>query len=273
MPTSAFALQHIRYAPGQTLILDDISIDVSPGQWVGILGPNGAGKSTLLRIMAGVLPASTGVVLFAGKVLDQRSSRERAKQLAFLPQRTDLSFPFHVREVVALGRSPHLERWQSEGVEDEEIVDQAMQLTEVSQLADRQVTTLSGGEFQRVMLARALAQQPAFLLLDEPTTSLDMRHQFALADILTALVQQGVTVVSVLHDLNLAAAACASVVLLHAGQVYAAGTPRAVLTVDAIRAVYGVDIALGENPETGALHIIPLRAARSSGASGPPARM
>jgi len=263
MQTSAFALQHIRYTPDHTLILDDISIDMSPGQWIGILGPNGAGKSTLLRIMAGVLPASTGVVLFAGKALEQWSSRERAKQLAFLPQRTDLSFPFHVREVVALGRAPHLERWQSEGVEDEEIIQRAMQLTEVSQLADRQITTLSGGEFQRVMLARALAQNPTFLLLDEPTTSLDMRHQFALGDILTSLVQQGVTVVSVLHDLNLAAAACASVVLLHAGRVHAAGTPRAVLTVDAIRAVYEVDIALGENPETGALHIIPLRAARS----------
>ncbi len=273
MQTPAFALQHIRYTPDRTLILDDISIDLSPGQWIGILGPNGAGKSTLLRIMAGVLPASTGVVLFAGKAFGQWSSRARAKQLAFLPQRTDLSFPFQVREVVALGRAPHLERWQSEGREDEEIIQRAMQLTEVSQFADRQVTTLSGGEFQRVMLARALAQNPTFLLLDEPTTNLDMRHQFGLADVLTALVQQGVTVVSVLHDLNLAAAVCASVALLHTGRVYAAGTPRAVLTVDAIRAVYGVDVALGENPETGALHIIPLRAARSSGASGPPSRM
>ena len=263
MHTAAFALQHIHYTPDQTLILDDISIDLSPGQWIGILGPNGAGKSTLLRIMAGVLPASTGVVRFAGKALEQWSNRERARQLAFLPQRTDLSFPFQVREVVALGRAPHLERWQSEGVADEDFIQRAMQLTEVAQLADRQVTTLSGGEFQRVMLARALAQNPAFLLLDEPTTSLDMRHQFALADILTSLVQQGVTVVSVLHDLNLAAAACDSLVLLHAGRVHAAGPPRGVLTVEAIRAVYEVDIALGENPETGTLHIIPLRAARS----------
>ncbi len=265
MPTAAFALQHIRYAPDNTLILDDVSIDVSPGQWVGILGPNGAGKSTLLRIMAGVLPASAGVALFDGKAIQQWPGRERARQLAFLPQRTDLSFPFQVREVVAMGRAPYLERWQSEGTEDEEIIQQAMQLTEISQLADRNVLTLSGGEFQRVMLARALAQKPAFLLLDEPTTSLDMRHQFAVVDVLTALVQHGVTVVSVLHDLNLAASACASVVLLQAGQVHAAGPPRAVLTVDAIRAVYEVEIALGENPETGALQIIPLRAARSAG--------
>ena len=99
MPTAAFALQHIRYAPDNTLILDDVSIDVSPGQWVGILGPNGAGKSTLLRIMAGVLPASAGVALFDGKAIQQWPSRERARQLAFLPQRTDLSFPFQVREV------------------------------------------------------------------------------------------------------------------------------------------------------------------------------
>ncbi len=265
MPASAFSLQHIRYAPDDILILNDVSINVAPGQWIGILGPNGAGKSTLLRIMAGVLPASAGVVVFDGRALAHWSGRDRARQLAFLPQRTDLSFPFPVREVVALGRSPYLERWQREGAADEEIIEQAMRLTEVSQLAARNVLTLSGGEFQRVMLARALAQQPAFLLLDEPTTSLDMRHQFAVVDILTALVRRGVTVVSVLHDLNLAASACASVVLLQAGQVYAAGTPRAVLTVDAIRAVYEVDIALGENPETGALQVIPLRATRSSG--------
>ena len=265
LPTAAFSLEHIHFTPDNILILDDVSIDVSPGQWVGILGPNGAGKSTLLRIMAGVLPASAGVVLFNGKALDQWPGRERARQLAYLPQRTDLSFPFQVREVVAMGRSPYLERWQSESAEDEDSIEQAMQLTEITQLANRNVLTLSGGEFQRVMLARALAQNPTFLLLDEPTTSLDMRHQFEVVDVLTTLVQNGVTVVSVLHDLNLAASVCSSVVLLHVGQVHAVGTPRHVLTVEAIRAVYEVDIALGENPETGALQIIPLRAARSPG--------
>ena len=265
MTDSAFSLDQVRYTPDHTLILDDVSLDVSRGHWVGVLGPNGAGKSTLLRIMAGVLPASSGVVLFEGKVVDQWSTRERAKQLAFLPQRTDLSFPFRVREVVAMGRTPYLERWQNESKADERIVEQTMALTEITRLADRNVMTLSGGEFQRVMLARALAQQPAFLLLDEPTTGLDLRHQFEVVDVLTTLVQQGVTIITVLHDLNVAASACVSVVLLQSGRVYAAGPPQDVLTVEAIRAVYGVDVALGENPETGALQIIPLRAARPTG--------
>lgn len=262
MTDLAFSLDQVRYTPDHTLILDDVSLDVSSGHWVGILGPNGAGKSTLLRIMAGVLPASSGVVLFEGKALEQWSTRERAKQLAFLPQRTDLSFPFRVREVVAMGRTPYLERWQNESKADERIVEQTMALTEITRLADRNVMTLSGGEFQRVMLARALAQQPAFLLLDEPTTGLDLRHQFEVVDVLTTLVQQGVTIITVLHDLNVAASACTSVVLLRSGQVYVAGAPGDVLTVEAIRAVYGVDVTLGENPETGALQIIPLRATR-----------
>jgi len=262
MTDLAFSLDQVRYTPDHTLVLDDVSLDVSSGHWVGVLGPNGAGKSTLLRIMAGVLPASSGVVLFDGKALEQRSTRERAKQLAFLPQRTDLSFPFRVREVVAMGRTPYLERWQNESKADERIIEQTMALTEITRLADRNVMTLSGGEFQRVMLARALAQQPAFLLLDEPTTGLDLRHQFEVVDVLTTLVQQGVTIITVLHDLNMAASACTSVVLLKSGWVYAAGPPQDILTVEAIRAVYGVDAALGENPETGALQIIPLRAAQ-----------
>ena len=262
MTDLAFSLEQVRYTPDHTLILDGVSLDVSNGHWVGVLGPNGAGKSTLLRIMAGVLPASSGVVLFEGKNLEQWSTRERAKQLAFLPQRTVLSFPFRVREVVAMGRTPFLERWQNESKADERIVEQTMELTEITCLADRNVMTLSGGEFQRVMLARALAQQPAFLLLDEPTTGLDLRHQFEVVDVLTTLVQQGVTIITVLHDLNMAATVCTSVALLISGQVYAAGPPQDILTVEAIRAVYGVDVVLGENPETGALQIIPLRAAK-----------
>jgi iron complex transport system ATP-binding protein len=265
MTDLAFSLDQVRYTPDHTLILADVSLDVSHGHWIGILGPNGAGKSTLLRIMAGVLPASSGIILFEGQALEQWSTRERAKQLAFLPQRTDLSFPFRVREVVAMGRTPYLERWQNESEADERIVEQTMALTEISRLADRNVLTLSGGEFQQVMLARALAQQPTFLLLDEPTTGLDLRHQFEVVDVLTTLVQQGVTIITVLHDLNMAASACASVVLLKSGRVYAAGPPQDILTVEAIRAVYGVDVALGENPETGALQIIPLRATRPTG--------
>lgn len=259
MTDPAFSLRGVGYRIGSARILDGVDCEVPARQWTGILGPNGAGKSTLLRMLAGVLPPSAGEVAFRGKALASRSARERARHVAFLPQRTVLTFPFQVREVVGMGRTPHLERWQTEGEADARVVARAMQLTEVADLAGRNVLTLSGGEFQRVMLARALAQEPDVLLLDEPTTNLDMRHAFEMVEVLTSLVQAGVTVVSVLHDVNLAASACASVVLLRAGRVHAAGATRDVLTADAIRAVYAVDVAVGEHPQTGAPQFMPFR--------------
>ncbi|MGH8010405.1 MAG: ABC transporter ATP-binding protein, partial [Candidatus Binatia bacterium] len=229
------------------------------GQCVGILGPNGAGKSTLLRIIAAVLPASGGTVLLEGRALHQWPARERAQRLALVPQHTKLPFPFSAREVVLMGRTPHLRRWQQEGEADWQTVDRAMMLTDTAYLAQRDVTTLSGGEMQRVVLARALAQQPAFLLLDEPTANLDLRHQVEILDVLTHLTHQGVTVLAALHDLNLAATYCSTVILLSKGEVYAVGSPVAVLTPQTLRSVFDVEVILGTNPVTGAPYIIPLR--------------
>jgi iron complex transport system ATP-binding protein len=265
MTPPAFSLQQIGYAIDQARILHKISSDIQASQWVGILGPNGAGKSTLLRILAGVLAPSTGRVLLEGRALQAWPAIERAQRLAFVPQRTDLSFPFQVREVIEMGRTPYLRRWQTESAEDERIVHTVE--TETTHLATRDVTTLSGGELQRVTLARALAQQPDFLLLDEPTASLDLRHQFDVVEILENLVKQGVTVLTALHDLNLAAAVCTTLILLRAGQVYAIGTPAQVLTAETIRAVYEVDVVLQHNTATGTLQIVPVRGAGSSRSS------
>lgn len=262
MTRPAFSLRRVDYRVGRTRILDEVDCELPARRWIGILGPNGAGKSTLLRILAGVLAPTAGEVIFGDKTVQHWSARERAKRLAFLPQRTVLTFPFRVREVVALGRAPYLQRWHTEGEDDERVIERAMRLTEISCLAERNVQTLSGGEFQRVMLARALAQEPSVLLLDEPTTNLDMRHEFEIIEVLTSLVNEGVTVVSVLHDVNLAASVCGSVMLLRAGRVYASGAAPAVLTADTIRAVYGVDVAVGKNPENGAAQFIPLRRTR-----------
>lgn len=268
MTPPAFSLQQIGYAIDQAHILHNISCDIQASQWVGILGPNGAGKSTLLRILAGVLAPSTGRVLLEGRALQAWPAIERAQRLAFVPQRTDLSFPFQVREVIEMGRTPYLRRWQTESAEDERIVHTVMVETETTHLARRDVTTLSGGELQRVTLARALAQQPGFLLLDEPTASLDLRHQFDVVAILENLVQQGVTVLTALHDLNLAAAVCTTLILLRAGQVYASGTPAQVLTAETIRAVYEVDVVLQHNTATGTLQIVPVRGAGVSRSNG-----
>jgi iron complex transport system ATP-binding protein len=255
---SGFHLTNVAYTTDQKLILRDISIDVSPGQCVGILGPNGAGKSTLLRIMATTLSASAGTILLDGRALQQWPAQERAQRLAFVPQRTEQLFPFCVREVVLMGRTPYLRRWQKETAEDVRIVEDVMALTDIAHLAEREVTTLSGGELQRVAIARALAQRPAFLLLDEPTASLDLRHQMDIIRLLKTLTRQGVTIVIVLHDLNLALTVCSSVLLLQQGALYAAGPPAAVLTPQTVRTVFAVEVCSGSHPITGAPYLIPL---------------
>lgn len=264
----AFRLEQVSYWIGQFPILQDISGTIAAGQWVGILGPNGAGKSTLLRILAGVLTPSSGRVVLEDRPLQSWPVLDRAQRLAFVPQRIDLTFPFQVREVVAMGRTPYLRRWQNEGQADEDIVNAVMAQTETSHLADRDVTALSGGELQRVTLARALAQQPKILLLDEPTASLDLRHQSEVIEILEGLVSHGVTVLTAVHDLNLAASVCATLILLRNGQVYAIGTPQEVLTAETIRAVYEVDVVLQHNTATATLQIVPVRGARSSRSGG-----
>ena len=268
---AAFRLEQVSYRIGQAPILQGISGTLTAGQWVGILGPNGAGKSTLLRILAGVLAPSSGRVVLEDRALHSWPVLERAQRLAFVPQRIDLTFPFQVRDVVAMGRTPYLRRWQNESQTDEDIVNAVMTQTETNHLADRDVMTLSGGELQRVTLARALAQQPKFLLLDEPTASLDLRHQFEVIEILEDLVSRGVTVLTAVHDLNLAASVCATLILLRNGQVYAIGTPQEVLTAETIRAVYEVDVDLQYNTATGTLQIVPVRGAgsrRSRGSNG-----
>lgn len=254
---SGFHLTDIAYTTNHKLILQGISFDVSPGQCMGILGPNGAGKSTLLRIMAATLAASVGTVLLDGRPLSHWPAHKRAQRLAFVPQRTEQMFPFCVREIVLMGRTPYLHRWQKEGAEDLRIVEEALALTDVAHLAERDVTTLSGGELQRVAIARALAQCPAFLLLDEPTASLDLRHQMDIIQLLRKLTRQGVTIVTVLHDLNLALTVCSTVLLLHQGALYAAGPPAAVLTPQTVRTVFAVEVCIGNNPITGAPYLIP----------------
>jgi iron complex transport system ATP-binding protein len=207
--------------------------------------------------MAATLPASAGTILLDGRALRQWSAQERAQRLAFVPQRTELTFPFRVREIVLMGRTPYLKRWQSESEEDVRIAQEAMMLTDVTYLAERDVTTLSGGEVQRATIARALAQRPAFLLLDEPTASLDLRHQMDTVQLLKRLTRQGVTIITVLHDLNLALTACSSVLLLHHGALHAAGPPTAVLTPQTVRAVFGVDVCISNNPVTGTPYLMP----------------
>ncbi|MGE3542079.1 MAG: heme ABC transporter ATP-binding protein [Candidatus Tectimicrobiota bacterium] len=254
----AVQMHDVHYTPHGALILRGVNLEVPPGACVGIVGPNGAGKSTLLRLLAAVLPASAGAILLEGRALGAWSARTRAQHLAFVPQRTELNLPFRVEQVVAMGRTPYLRRWQQEDAVDQAIITEAMALTDTLHLAGRTVTSLSGGELQRVALARALAQQPRVLLLDEPTANLDLCHQFAVLALVQRCTQAGVTVLVTLHDLNLAAQYCSTLLVLKAGSIYAAGPPETVLTPQTLRAVFAVDMAFGVHPTTGAPYIVPL---------------
>ncbi|MEW6662922.1 MAG: heme ABC transporter ATP-binding protein [Bacillota bacterium] len=232
-------------------VLEDISLTIPTGDFVGIIGPNGSGKSTLIKGLAATLAPRVGSILMDGQEFNKRSRRELAHHLAVVPQETTASFDFTVEEVVLMGRSPYLSGWQVESPEDLQAAAEAMRLTGTWDLRHRPVTHLSGGERQRVFIARALAQNTPVILLDEPTAHLDINHQVEVLNLLRRLNHQGVTVIIVFHDLNLAAQYCSQVILLHQGRVYACGSVEEIFTTDTIRTVYQTEVLVGHHPVTG----------------------
>lgn len=244
-------------------VLKEVALRVAPGEFVGILGPNGAGKSTLLRLLCGIIAPSQGQVRLQGRPLTSLSRRAVARTLAFVPQFPDLTFPFTCREVVSMGRFAHLGRFGLEGDRDQEVVEQVMELTNTREFADRPVTELSGGEQQRVILAQALAQEGEILLLDEPTSHLDIRYQVEVMDLLYRLNRERhMTVVLTIHQLDLAARYCARLLLLDRGRVEADGTPAGVLTYETIERVFHTPVLVEAHPHLGVPRITLLSPAR-----------
>jgi iron complex transport system ATP-binding protein len=219
------------------VIVDGVDVQVAPGCTVGLLGPNGSGKSSLLRLLAGLRPASSGVVRLGDADIATLNRRTIGRRLALVDQESTTDQEPTVRDVVELGRLPHRSPWSPPSARDREVVEHAARTTGVHHLLDRRYPTLSGGERQRVQIARALAQEPTELLLDEPTNHLDIRHQLQLLELVAAAET---TTVMALHDLNLAARYCDEVVMLAAGRVHRAGTPVDVLVPEVIGEVYGV---------------------------------
>lgn len=218
-------------------------LTIEKGDLVGFLGPNGAGKSTLLKLMAGLLSPTQGRILFEGRGLDSMKARERAKNIAYVPQSTQFAFPLNVLDVVEMGRHPYLGRFESMGKEDRRLCERALDLCDALELQDRSYDELSGGEKQRVLLASALAQTPRVLLLDEPTLSLDLSHQLLLFKIIRKLHrEEDLTVVVATHELNLAGEFLDRLVLMKEGRIAADGTPRKILTPRNIRSVLGVAV-------------------------------
>lgn len=218
----------VRFAYGAHEIVRGVDLSLAPGELVGVIGPNGAGKSTVVGLASGLLRPSSGEVRLDGRPLARFGRRALARRVAVVPQRPELPGGFPVRSVVAMGRAPHIGFFAAEGVRDRTVIEAAMRRTDVLRFAEKAVGELSGGERQRVVLARALAQEPAWLLLDEPTTHLDLRYQADLMRHAVQLADDGLGVLAVLHDLNLAAR-CDRIVLLNEGRVMAEGVPREVL--------------------------------------------
>lgn len=225
-------------------IIKAINLALAPGEWLSLAGPNGSGKSTLLRLLSRILKRQQGAVLLAGKDIHTLSPTAVARQLALSPQQPGLPEGLTVQQLVSLGRSPHQPWWRWDLDEaGQQQVERALRWTEIEPYRDRRVTELSGGERQRVFLALALAQNPKVLLLDEPTTFLDIHYQLQLLELLKRLnQQQGISIITVLHDINLAARYCDRMALLRQGRLWAIGTPAAVLTSDNLRSVFQVEV-------------------------------
>lgn len=239
-------------AAGRALV-DRLNIDVAAGRIVGLVGPNGSGKSTALRCVYRALRPTSGAVLLDGTDLTSLKLRDSARSIAALTQESQTELDFTVEEVVALGRAPHARGNHRLTARERALCRQSMERLDVAHLAGRSVLTLSGGERQRVLVARALVQEPRVLVLDEPTNHLDVRHQ---VELLSFLRGSGLTVLTALHDLNLAAAACDRIAVLSSGSLVSTGEPAEVLTPELVRKVFGVDVTIVHHPRTGAPHLI-----------------
>ncbi len=241
---------------GDRKLLSEVSACVYPGEILAVIGPNGAGKSTLLQVLSGDLRPDSGQVLLGGQPIDSIKADKLALGRAVLPQQSLLRFAFTVEDVVMMGRHPH--RRQSSAAQDRDIAERAMRQTEVRVLAERTYPTLSGGEQARTMLARILAQEAGCLLLDEPTAALDIRHQELVLEIARELASQGVAILAILHDLNLAAAYADRVLILKNGRVDSCGPPWEALTPARLSDVFDHPIAVTPHPVRDCPMIVPL---------------
>ncbi len=240
---------------GHRAIVKNCYLSVEEGEFVSIIGPNGSGKTTLVRLLLGLLVPFSGKVFFRGKLLSQIPRSDLARQVAFLPSSVETTFGYKVKEFVALGYLPFSLPWQ-QSPEEEKIVQESLNLVDAASLAESSVREISEGEKQRVFLAQTLAQKPELLVLDEPTSHLDIGHQCSVMNLLWRLNRrQKVTIICVLHDLNLASDYCDRLVLLKEGRIFSAGCPSEVLRPEIIESVYQTKVLLSVNPATGRPHL------------------
>ena len=258
---TALSIRGISYAYGKNRVLEDLSFDVPEGAFFTIIGPNGSGKSTIMRLVSGVLRYGKGEIKIAGRLLNLYRGRELARKVAYVPQTVSAQFPFTVEELVLLGRSPHQGILGMNSHGDHRAATEAMTFTDVDHLRKRTMDQISGGERQRVFIARAICQGPEIMLLDEPASALDLAHQVMLMDLLDRLKKEtGITIVMVSHDINLAAIYSDEMVLIAGGRVAKKGVASHVLDAVALEEIFGCPFLIDTNPLGNVPRIFPIPA-------------
>jgi len=251
------SIKQVSFSYGENLVLHNINLSVQEGEVVSLLGPNGSGKTTLIKLVSGVLRPATGDIHLNGSTLGGMKRRQVAQRVAVVPQQFSMPFAFTLREVVLLGRTPFHSIFSDECERDHTVVQQAMEHVGITFLKERFFNELSGGERQKAILAMALAQEPRILLLDEPTAHLDISHQVEILNLVRRLNrEQGVTVIGVMHDLNMAALYFERLILLKEGSIFADGTPEEVLTAETIEEVFSASVQVTRHPSTNKPHVV-----------------
>ncbi len=242
------SIEKLNFSYGKEPVLKNLSADIRNGELLGIIGPNGSGKTTLLKLLTRLLKPSSGRLSLDGTNAYEIPAGEYAKKVAYLPSSIDVSFSYTAEEFVSMGRFPYTGRYGSLAVSDRKVIGNTMEKFEIRRYAKRKIWELSDGEKQRVFLAQTVAQEPSLLILDEPTSHLDLGHSFRILDIIKELNTGGITVIAVLHDLNIASEYCSRLILLKNGEIFSQGTPEEVLTYQNVEEVYQTRALVYKNP-------------------------
>ena len=255
---NAINIQNLSFSFEEELILNSISLSVKKGGIYGLLGPNGSGKTTLLNLLSGVLKSNIGTIELFGGNIDNLDYREKSKLIAVVPQMPSILFGFSVEDYVLLGRNPHLSFWESEGYDDEKMMKKSLKMCEIVNLSERKIESLSGGEMQKVLIARALAQETPIMLLDEPTAHLDIRSQISVLNLIQSLVKEyKKTIFLSIHDINLASQYCDHLGILKHNKIVLSGIPEEVMVKEKLESVYEIPIYVTKNPLNNKIIVIP----------------
>lgn len=252
-------VEKIKYGYGEKMVLNEISFSVKKGEFISILGPNGSGKSTLLKTLNNIYKPWEGKILVRGKNIKELKKKELAKNMALVLQDNSVDYEFTVEDIVLMGRHPHKGRFQREDENDYKIISESLEMTNTTELRHRKITELSGGERQRVMIAKALAQRASIILLDEPTSHLDINHQIEILKLLKDMnKKRGTTIILVIHDINLGVRYSDKIIILNKGKILDKGKPEEIITKKNIESVYNIKVAIDRNKHTGSLYVTPL---------------